>query len=232
MGVHKMSKNLNEYGPMSEFREYGHVENNNIYGESLNVYFRDLKPHLINEIIHHDLVFGAVAWFTDFDILAALKITEGCSIVVQKEDFLRPDIDNANGWKSRLRAAYDEVPAGLMRHDFDNFVRELSYCGDEDIESFRCMGNYNQEKSPSNPRMHNKFMVFADQIGHKIVPKKVWTGSFNMSQNASNSLENAVLIQDELIAKAYFNEFSQILALSEPLDWENEWMEPEWRIGS
>ena len=87
--------------------------------------------------------------------------------------------------------------------------------------------------------MHNKFLVFCktlkgDEDGDRevIVPKSVWTGSFNFSKNATNSLENAVYIRDEKIAKAYFSEWSQIEGLSEPLDWESEWVAPEWRIGS
>ena len=60
----------------------------------------------------------------------------------------------------------------------------------------------------------------------------VWTGSYNISQTATKSLENAVVIRDQVIAEAYFNEWSQIMALSEPLDWESEWVAPEWRIGT
>ena len=60
----------------------------------------------------------------------------------------------------------------------------------------------------------------------------VWTGSYNISQTAAKSLENAVVIRDQVIAQAYFNEWSQIMALSEPLDWESEWVAPEWRIGT
>ena len=48
-----------------------------------------------------------------------------------------------------------------------------------------------------------------------IVPFAVWTGSFNFSANANSHLENAVLIHNERIAEAYFNEFSQIYSLSQ-----------------
>jgi hypothetical protein len=61
---------------------------------------------------------------------------------------------------------------------------------------------------------------------------KVWTGSFNWSENGVNSLENAVVISDCRVIDAYLAEFEQIAALSEPLDWQSEWVEPEWRIGS
>ena len=85
--------------------------------------------------------------------------------------------------------------------------------------------------------MHNKFMVFAkilmDEHGnHLYHPYAVWTGSFNFTKNAGMSLENAVYITVPNIVKAYLKEFEQIAALSEPLDWDSEWMSPEWWIGS
>jgi len=60
----------------------------------------------------------------------------------------------------------------------------------------------------------------------------VWTGSYNISKTAAKSLENVVIIHDKMVAEMYFNEWSQITALSEPLDWESEWCDPEWRIGT
>jgi phosphatidylserine/phosphatidylglycerophosphate/cardiolipin synthase-like enzyme len=92
--------------------------------------------------------------------------------------------------------------------------------------------------------MHNKFLVFCNLTEGKtdeqfpdttvptIVPQSVWTGSFNLTKNATMSFENAVLLVGNSVAGAYFNEWAQILALSEPLDWRSEWMEPEWKVGT
>jgi phosphatidylserine/phosphatidylglycerophosphate/cardiolipin synthase-like enzyme len=66
----------------------------------------------------------------------------------------------------------------------------------------------------------------------EFVPEAVWTGSFNFSVNAGRSLENAVFIEDTAIAQAYANEFSQVAALSEPLNWQDPWCSPEWRCGT
>ena len=41
-----------------------------------------------------------------------------------------------------------------------------------------------------------------------------------------------MVIEDEAIAQAYYNEWNQLAALSEPLDWDSEWCHPEWRIGT
>ena len=53
-----------------------------------------------------------------------------------------------------------------------------------------------------------------------------------LSNTATKSLENTVIIHSKKVAQAYFNEWAQITALSEPLDWESEWSAPEWRIGT
>ena len=86
------------------------------------------------------------------------------------------------------------------------------------------------------PRMHNKFLAFCDAnlTGDemRLVPRAVWTGSFNMTRNATRSFENAVVLTDPDIVAAYYREWEQILSLSEPLDWTSHWCEPEWRIGS
>ena len=50
------------------------------------------------------------------------------------------------------------------------------------------------------------------------VPRVVWTGSFNFTLNATNSFENAVVLHDPKIVNAFYQEWGQILALSEPLD--------------
>ena len=65
-----------------------------------------------------------------------------------------------------------------------------------------------------------------------MIPYAVWTGSFNLTKNASYSFENAIYTTDSEIVRAYYNEYGQIASMSEPLDWESDWIEPEWRIGS
>ncbi|MNJ81293.1 hypothetical protein D3C77_800280 [compost metagenome] len=60
----------------------------------------------------------------------------------------------------------------------------------------------------------------------------MWTGSFNFTKNATLSLENALFITDPKIVNAYFEEYGQIAAMSEELDWTSEWVAPVWRIGT
>jgi hypothetical protein len=87
--------------------------------------------------------------------------------------------------------------------------------------------------------MHHKFFVMCDvevdaefHMPTKIVGRSVWTGSFNPTANGTKSRENAVLIASDEIAQAFLREWFQVYAISEPLDWESEWCQPEYRIGT
>jgi hypothetical protein len=227
----------------------------------VTVYFRGLERRLVRHVRKARVVVGCVAWLTSKPVLRALaEVPGGVSLVVQKEDFLRPDSGNRGGWKRQLRERYGALKTPPWRFDFDDcLVSSLSTCGDPTLDAVRCVGNYNRDKKPAFPRMHNKFLVFChvshgcsrcclshegcqagcDEGNHEgdyprtfVLPYAVWTGSFNMTENATRSLENALLLKDPAVVNAYYQEWAQILALSEPLDWESDWVAPEWRIGT
>lgn len=216
------------------------VDNSIKTENGISVYFRNLDSVLIEKITQADFVYGAVAWLTNYAILDALAKTRGVSIIVQKEDFLRPDITAKKNWAQALREKYGALPEGPERWAFDNILGAVSVASNPTLEPVRCVGNHNRDKEPAFPRMHNKFLVFvsfgieADGDDEKLVtyPYAVWTGSFNLTANSANSLENALYIENEQIARAYFEEYGQIAAMSEPLDWESEWCSPQWRIGT
>jgi hypothetical protein len=71
-----------------------------------------------------------------------------------------------------------------------------------------------------------------DRMSRQAVPATVWTGSFNATVNGTQSLENAVIIADGAIAQAYFDEWCDMIGISEPLDWEHQYVAPEWRFGT
>ncbi|UQI39302.1 hypothetical protein [Vreelandella venusta] len=226
------------------------IDNDGNYNESfidnsidtstgLKVYFRDIEKHLLSHINQADAVFGAVAWLTSYSILDALAQKKNVSMIVQKEDFLRPDVGSRTDFKSSLRNKYSKLKCNLTRYSFGNILSSVSVCSDPSIDAVRCVGNHNKDKAPAFPRMHNKFLVFAkvepNQEEHgidKVTPYGVWTGSFNLTKNATMSLENALYITDPLVVEAYFKEYGQIAAMSEELDWRSDWAAPEWRIGT
>ena len=219
------------------------IKDNSITDDSrpVKVYFRNLENRLIHHIEQADVVLGCVAWLTSDPILDALIKTKATSIVVQKEDFLRPDLEKQNNWEANLRRKYDAIKCPLDRYAFGNIIGRLSVLGDPSLNPIRCVGNHNKEKLPAFPRMHNKFLIFAhlskvhddsEYVHDTVEPYAVWTGSFNLSKNATKSLENALYITDPEIVNAYFSEYGQIVAISEPLNWSSEWVAPEWRTGT
>jgi hypothetical protein len=205
----------------------------------VDVHFRKLDAALIHLIGEAEVVVDCVAWLTHRGILDALAKTRGVSLVVQKEDFLRPDSDSNGSFARDLRCRYEALPTN-DRLSFP-FLRNMSSCGDPTIDAVRCVGFHNGSRAPASPRAHHKFAVFCREIEdcsdpdgdyRMVKPYAVWTGSFNFTQNACASFENAVVFRDPAIVRAYFSEFEQVCALSERCDWTEAWAEPEWRIGT
>lgn len=222
-------------------------------GADVEVFFKDLEANLVDKILAADAVVGCVAWLTNYRLLEALgKVSRGVNLVVQKEDFLRPDKTKT----SKLRSAYAALKV-LERWDSPGKHRGLSVCSSPADSAVRCVGNHNSDKAPAHPRMHHKFVAFLRAVTVQVPkerlvrngqgtfekamrleesttfkPYAVWTGSFNFTDNATRSFENAVYIEDEAVAQAFANEHSQILALSEELDWTTAWAKPQYWIGS
>lgn len=220
------------------------LADNSCAGQSVSVYFRDIERALIEKINSQRCaaVFGAVAWLTSEPVIEALTKKQIAQIVVQKEDFLRPDGNSQCQAKKRLRAQYARI-SGTERYDHPCTALDLvAVCQDPTVIGVRCVGNHNRDQAVQ-PRMHNKFLVFASLNPEylvaprctripRYVPYAVWTGSYNMSYTATRSFENAIYITDPAVVSAYYREWAQLAAISEPLDWHSEWVAPEWRLGT
>lgn len=205
--------------------------------EKLEVFFKSLDAHLIEKISEADAVVGCVAWLTHQGILSQLaSVPHGVSIIVQKEDFLRPDKQSESDYHARLHRQYlslnpisgpndaqiERVSSSLLSGNKESWV---------DI-SVRCVGFAKQPNELVLPRMHHKFLVFCkyhDDFENywNYYPYAVWTGSFNMTHNGTQSIENAVYIEDKKIAKAYFSEWFNMLLISENLDWTRKYCDPD-----
>ncbi len=207
-----------------------------------SVLFKNLESELIGRIDKADVILGCVAWLTSENILRSLSKKAGVSIIVQKEDFLRPDLGSNSSWNRKLRNLYDAIPSKLSRYDeglAGTSLHMMSFATEHSIQAIRCVGNHNSKKEAAFPRSHHKFVIFCKLLenstngsGLNYYPYEVWTGSYNLTKNAGYSFENAIVSKDARIVKAFMKEFGQIAALSEPLDWKSNWTAPEWRIGS
>jgi hypothetical protein len=220
--------------------------------DKTEVFFRDLEKELVKKILEFKdgLIFGSIAWLTSDKILDALAKCNYVQIVVQKEDFLRPDVNtptNVFDWKGHLRKKYNKLLFLGDRYDCRKPICDLSILGDPSVHPVRCLGNHNADKKSAFPRAHNKFIVFCkftkapnqkSRERQEIIydPTAIWTGSFNLTKNASMSFENALYLENKSgenrIINAFLIEHHQIFALSEPLDWTTNWVEPEFRIGT
>ena len=242
----------------------------------VEVVFRNHKERLLRLLQNYSRVFGCIAWLTDFEILDSLRDKQ-VSIVVQKEDLLRPDftaeqqadIDSeldayyshegiidvmANArctdweWNQKLKTKYIAINSSHANNE-THYVMPAPLCKMtvSDTQGFwgiRCMGNNNSAKNRTVPLMHNKFLVLTNYkgVGHDwdnedesnsrflTEDSCVWTGSCNLSINSTRSLENAVILHDNNIVCSYLNEYAQIMALSEPIDWESMFCTPENQI--
>lgn len=198
-------------------------------------HFGDLRERLVDFIERSEMVVGCVAWLTDPGVLSCIAARDAL-LVVQKEDFLRPDCDTDQA--RRLRSFYEKIDCGFERWEFPAPLGHMSTNHDPGWgdSAVRCVGNHNTDKDPAWPRMHHKFLVRVQvedrDDRYEFVPTAVWTGSFNFTLTGSRSFENAVEIHGRGAGRAYFNEFLRVMSVSEPLDWESKWASPEWRIGS
>lgn len=164
-------KNLNckhLRGLQSHHRDYG-IE---AKPEYIRAHFKNLEETLIDYIEPADIVVGCAAWLTSRAVLEALAQKSGVSIVVQKEDFLRPDDYSYrnNTWKAALRRWYDAIPGTISRYDESlsgTAAHFLSYCHAPEIDAIRCFGI--NDHSKQRPLMHHKFMVFCKE---KVQPTK------------------------------------------------------------
>ena len=143
---------------------------------------RDLEQRLVSLIGQHDAFVGCVAWLTNPIILNAMA-RKSLGVVVQKEDFLRPDTAKREGgrgfdsavYRRKLRKQYEDavyalyeignmVPAGtdsLNPFAIDGIdgrcLQEGTMAGD-----VRCFGKHSTFKGQIIPRMHNKFIVLGN----------------------------------------------------------------------
>ncbi|MFT8643095.1 hypothetical protein [Gluconacetobacter sp.] len=170
--------------------------------------FRDIKKRLL-EIIQtptYSIVVGCVAWITDTDILEALVQKAGLSLIINKPS-------HAVSVPPLLRGLTSDICNRIYPDALNWLDNDPAQIG---IAPLRCVGYTDGQQAV--PRMHNKFLVFCSLDGTLPVPQAVWTGSANFSYNASVSFENAVYIENEEIAQAYFDEWRQITMFSEPID--------------
>lgn len=177
--------------------------------------FRDIEQAIIAQIRKSDFVVGCVAWLTNLSILKALSEINGCQFVVQVEDWLRPD---SGEFSLQRQRDLIETLSGINNFDVPGFLN--TGC-DLNLSPLRLAG---VPKNPerNQPRMHHKFALFGNRSdGGCAYFHTVFTGSFNWTRNATNSLENGVFLRGTDIVDAYKREYFEILLTSRTI--KEEW---------
>jgi phosphatidylserine/phosphatidylglycerophosphate/cardiolipin synthase-like enzyme len=177
--------------------------------------FRDIEAALLEEIAKHDVVVGCVAWFTSQPILNALQGKQ-VQFIVQQEDWLRTDSGGSSMRNQRdLYHHLTGVSNCIAGADADHYY---------EISPIRLSGKA-KNGAGNNARMHHKFMLFGSFTGEYAEGDNwgrdmdftfdlAWTGSYNLTSNATRSLENGLFIKSSEVVKAYYHEWRQVLASS------------------
>ena len=145
-------------------------------------------------------------------------------------------------WKVVRQFLKQSFDLGLSRSSCLNYLHRLGFvlkrpkkrllkAKDEERKAFIIQYSQIREEAES-PLYEEEAEDLLHQLDGSWNAHVVWTGSYNLSENAGQSWENALIIRDPVIAGAYLNEWSQLFTFSEPLDWRSEYIAPEWRIGS
>ena len=177
-------------------------------------------------------IFGCVAWMTDPTVIKALS-TLPSHILLQKEDFLRPDEDkrlhSPHQWKEIIKKNYSLLERkAFSQYNMPGVLAYINIATAWDTH-LRVIGTTKQGDT-IRPNMHHKFLVFTTYTlseGYRdanFTPYLVWTGSYNPTANAKKSFENVLIVRDATIAQAYLEEYIQLTAISEGLDWSQNYV--------
>ena len=201
--------------------------------KDIEVYFKNIENIICEKIKKHKYIVGCVAWLTNKKILKELSNKDKeVLIIVQDEDFLRPDTyfdGNKEKFKKTILKYYNKIKGN---HTTTLADLGISYGFSPDSGIRRC-GFINKDKLPAFPRMHNKFIVLGNDepimdldsgliCDHRNYTEVI-TGSFNYTENSTNSLENIICVKDKKIVNSYYAQFGEIALISVELDWEGDW---------
>lgn len=214
-------------GPIdyNNYREDCHIE---ITDGQIRPYFDNLEKHLVKYIKQASYVIGCVAWLTNNPIIEALEGLHGVKIIVNKEIFLNQRMKKSQYFHyGYIRGCYNsmndllECECLCCNKSIKSCNNFLQVIGTRLHQLFIKGGILTCGTLNDKSRMHHKFLIFFDD---KFKPQGVWTGSYNLTKNSNNSLENAIYITDHRVIQEYIKEFLAIYLISEKYSWNSRLM--------
>lgn len=201
----RKTKNLNE---IVERKETDQTSNNN---SNISVYFDRIVSRMIDKlnVVAPDAIVGCMYWFTEPTILKWLNEHQiATQIIVQKQNIWSRNITTTTTTINKKRKlSKSQYSAEKLRNAY-NLLTPLH----AKVDAVRCLGECTRQ---SSCLLHHKFLVCLKNQE----PIAVFTGSFNLTMNANQNLENVLFIEDKTVAKQYWQEWLTLLPYSEPLDW-------------
>ena len=208
------------------------------------VHFQNIREHLRAYIKEAHYCIGAVAWLSDLDILDDLRNKKGVHIIIQN-DTMATRRNRFDRFREILRAKYRALPffpwaewekaypsamPAAMSKNPPSRICEKDTCSIRIAGKRICKSNNSNtntktitlqkagggvQESEQQAMMHHKFLFYLNERG---IIYAMSTGSYNFSKNASNSYENLLYISDDRVARAYFDEYLEVLSHSMPLN--------------
>lgn len=191
----------------------------------IKVLFDGIEEEVCDQIADCEVVVGCGYKLTNSNIITALMDKKATCIVLDKKSVLekRKFYENLNSKltayafsPSRIDSPYFFVPLKFKDKEQknDHSIRMFGLSVKPYEDEFT--GEYGSQKAKRHPLFHHKFLVFCrlDEFGH-VWANSVLTGSYNFTENANYSRENAILIEDKNIATGFLSEWQRCVVLSE-----------------
>jgi phosphatidylserine/phosphatidylglycerophosphate/cardiolipin synthase-like enzyme len=182
----------------------------------VDVYFTDITSSFIRclQNLQPNAICGAMYHLSSSTILqhlAHMKIPT--NFIIQKQNTWERK-PKKNIGKNVVSSAWKQNKKVKLREMYDALTPMEGY-----ESAVSCIGSCHKD---NQSLMHHKFVIFMRHSpgdAKNMEPFALWNGSFNFSFNATQSLENAMLIQDEKIVQAFYKEWLKLQKFKEPLDW-------------
>jgi hypothetical protein len=205
----------------------------------VTVSFDENVEYICSKIENSEVVIGCAPWFSNKKIFNSLiKVSEGISIVLDKSTVNKSIKSNSTTWvdhdikpKKSTLYEFNALPfnLSLLPTDFeytpfeDNVINKCS---------FRVVGR-DQSTQKNKTLFHYKFLIIcevnkSDDMIIKIIPKSVICGSFNFSNNAEQSREALLHIENTDVAQEFYDEWARAYMLSENIEKFSKDLNPEY----
>lgn len=202
--------------------------------DGITVSFDENVEYVCSKIKKSQVVVGCAPWFSNKRIIKALSnVSDGISIILDKStlnQYIRSNSASCLDVNEVKQFYFEPLPIKISSLPTDfNYTpidaESINKC------AFRVIGR-DQSQQEYKTFFHYKFLVFCEitksqNIIQDISPKSVICGSFNFSENAAESREALLYIENSDVALEFYDEWARAFILSENVENFGEELNPE-----